>query len=176
MSADKQIQGDSAPLIENAAHLPEQGQASSGLPVRLKIPKINVDTAIEYVGLTANGAMDVPKNPDNVAWFEFGPRPGDNGSAIIAGHYGHWKNGKGSVFDDLNKLQVGDSLVVEDEKGATATFVVRTSRIYDPRADASDVFSSNDGKSHLNLVTCEGVWNKVSKSYSERLVVFTDKE
>jgi hypothetical protein len=58
----------------------------------------------------------------------------------------------------------------------TTTFVVRESRSFNPNADASDVFNSNDEKSHLNLITCEGSWNKDSKSYSQRLVIFTDKE
>ena len=147
----------------------------SGLPVRLKIPSIKVDAAIGRVGLTPDGAMDVPKNPDEVAWFEPGKRPGENGSAVIAGHYG-WKNGKAAAFDDLSQLRKGDKAYVEDDKGATISFVVRESRNYDPKADASDVFGSNDGKPHLNLITCEGAWNEAEKSYSNRLVVFTDKE
>ncbi len=145
------------------------------LPARLKIPAINVDSVVEYVGLDSSGAMDVPESPDNVAWFKLGQRPGENGSAVIAGHYG-WENGKAAAFDNLYKLRKGDKIYVEDEKGAIISFVVRESRRYKPEADASAVFESNDGKAHLNLITCEGDWNKDSKSYSERLVVFTDKE
>lgn len=144
-------------------------------PVRLKIPVINVDASIEYVGLTSAGAMDVPKGPSDVAWFDLGPRPGEDGSAVISGHYG-WKNNIPAVFDYLSKLQKGDQLYIEDENGVVTTFVVRDSRSYGERADATDVFNSSDGKAHLNLVTCEGVWNKLTKSYSKRLVVFTDRE
>lgn len=169
LAASGQLPQESTPGIVSSK------QVNFGSPVRLEIPKINVDAAVEYVGLTSAGAMDVPKGPSNVAWFELGTHPGDNGSAVIAGHYGRWKNGDGSVFDDLNKLSEGDRLYVEDDQGVVATFVVRASRIYDPKADAKDVFGSNDGKSHLNLIACDGVWNKVSKSYSERLVIFTDK-
>ncbi|MDO8593243.1 MAG: class F sortase [bacterium] len=153
----------------------EQNQPANQ-PIRLKIPKINVDAAVEYVGLTSQGAMDVPKGPSDVAWFKLGAHPGDNGSAVIAGHYGRWKNGKGSVFDNLNKLRQGDKLYIEDEKGIIISFVVRESRRYDPKADASDVFNSNDGGSHLNLIACDGVWDKAAKSYSKRLIVFADKE
>lgn len=154
---------------------PKQEQANFGLPVRLKIPSINVDAAIELVGLTSNGEMDIPKGPANVAWFNLGPHPGNIGSAVIAGHYGVWKNGAPTVFNDLKKLQPGAKISVEDDKGATISFIMRESRSFDPAADASGVFSSNDGKSHLNLVTCES-WDSVSESYSKRLVVFTDKE
>jgi LPXTG-site transpeptidase (sortase) family protein len=145
-------------------------------PARLRIPQINVDSPVEFVGLTAAGVMDVPKKPDEVAWLELGRRPGESGSAVIAGHYGTWKNGKGSVFDNLHKLRKGDELFIEDDKGVIISFVMVDSRNYDPEADASDVFSSNDGKSHLNLITCEGVWDEDSQSYPSRLVVFADKK
>jgi LPXTG-site transpeptidase (sortase) family protein len=169
-------QNDSVPPAENSVTLPEQEQAGPGLPIRLIIPSISVNAAIEYVGITSEGEMGVPEGPDDVAWFELGPRPGEIGSAVMAGHYGSWKDGRGSVFDDLNKLKEGDRLYVEDEKGVIISFVVRESRRYDPKADASDVFNSNDGKAHLNLVTCEGVWDQISQNYSQRLVVFADKE
>lgn len=149
-------------------------QTSPGLPIRLKIQRISTDAAIEYVGLTSDGAMDIPKGPVNVAWFNFGPRPGENGSAVIAGHYG-WKNGIPAVFDNVHTLQKGDRIYIEDENGATITFVVRELRTFMETDDASIVFISSDEGAHLNLVTCKGTWNKASKSYSERLVVFADK-
>lgn len=151
------------------------GQANSRFPIRLKIPSINVDAIIEYVGVAPDGAMDAPKGPQNVAWFRFGPRPGENGSAVIAGHYG-WKDGKPAVFDDLYKLQKGDTLSSEDEKGVITIFVVRELRLLGEHEDASNVFGSSDGKAHLNLITCEGVWNAATRSYSKRLVVFTDTQ
>lgn len=168
-----QVQDYSMPTIANAAALNEQIKVRFWSPVRLKIPGINVDAVIEPVGLTPQGAMDVPRDPAGAAWFELGPRPGENGSAVVAGHYG-WKNGIPAVFDNLHKLQKGDRLYVEDEGGVVTTFVVRELRRYSDNADAPDVFSSSDGASHLNLVTCEGVWDKTEKSYSNRLVVFTD--
>lgn len=151
-------------------------QADFGLPIRLEIPMIKVDAPIESLGLTPDGAMAAPKGGVNAAWFNLGPRPGEAGSAVISGHYGTWKNGDGSVFDNLNKLKIGDRISVKDEKGVVTNFLVREIRSYDPDAEASDIFSSNDGKSHLNLITCEGAWNGITKTYSKRLVVFTDKE
>lgn len=171
------IQNSPASLIENVAALSNQEQVntSNELPVRLKIPSINVDAPVEYAGLTSDGAMDVPKGPVNVAWFNLGPRPGENGSAVIAGHYG-WKNNIPAVFDNLHKLSKGDKISTEDEKGVTTVFVVREIQIYGKDEAAPDVFGSDDGKAHLNLITCAGVWNKAEKTRSERLVVFADKE
>lgn len=160
---------------DNIITIKKEEKIIFGLPVRLEIPEINVDANINYVGLNSDGAMDISENQDDVAWFNLGPHPGENGSAVIAGHYGR-KKWKPSVFDNLYKLREGDKLFIEDTQGIIATFVVREIRRYDPKADASDVFNSNDGKAHLNLITCEGSWDDVSQSYSLRLVVFTDKE
>ena len=161
--------------IESAEALTVLADARSELPVRLKIPAIDVESKFEYVGLTPDGSMDAPKEPANAGWFNLGPRPGENGSAVIAGHYG-WKNGIPAVFDNLSKLKKGDKIYIEDENGVSISFVVRESRSYDPKADASTVFNSSDGKAHLNLITCEGSWNRLKKSYSKRLVVFADQE
>lgn len=158
-------------IVSQASQVADQ--TDSGLPIRLKIPKIKLDSSVKYVGLTPDGAMDVPKNPADAGWFNLGPRPGDNGAAVIDGHFGFKK---GSVFDNLYKLGKGDKIYVEDEKGTIITFVVHEILRYDPKADASAVFGLSDDKSHLNLITCEGIWNKVTKNYSQRLVVFTDKE
>ena len=173
LPAGRQVQSGPALLAESDIALPEQEQTRFGLPMRLEIPSINVDASVEYVGLTPDGAMDVPKERVDVAWFNLGPRPGESGSAVIAGHYG-WKNGKASAFDNLYKLRKGDTLYIEDDKGVITSFVVRESRRYDPEADASEVFGSNDGRARLNLVTCEGAWDKVSRTYSKRLVVFAE--
>lgn len=150
-------------------------QAPSVLPVRLKIPAIQVDAAVLSVGLAPDGAMDVPKGPTDVAWFDKGALPGENGSAVMAGHFG-WKDNIPAVFDDLSTLRKGDKIYVENDTGEMTTFVVRESRLFGEQGNAAEVFSSSDGKAHLNLITCEGVWNKETKSYSERLVVFADKE
>jgi len=157
---------------QGTANLPNQ--ANLLLPTRLKIPKIKADSLIESVGLTSLGAIDSPLGPKNAGWFNLGIIPGENGSAIIDGHSG-WKNGIPAVFDSLYKLKKGDKIYVENGKGVTTTFIVREIKNYDPNADAEDVFSSNDNKAHLNLITCGGTWDNTAKTHSKRLVVFTDK-
>ncbi len=144
----------------------------ANLPVRLKIPSIAVDAAVENVGVTSGGAMDTPQNSDNVGWFDLNARPGEIGSAVIAGHLDA-RTGAPAVFANLNKLRPGDKVSITDDQGKIISFVVRESRLYDANADAKDVFSSASG-THLNLITCNGSWDKSKKSYTQRLVVFTD--
>jgi len=144
-------------------------------PVRIRIPSIGIDTSIEPVALTATAAMDTPKNPLDAGWYDLGPRPGEIGNAVIDGHV-DWYNGGAAVFANLDKLTNGDKIMIDDASGSTVTFTVRKSLRFDPSADATAVFISNDGLAHLNLITCDGVWDKQTKQYSKRLVVFADKE
>lgn len=143
-------------------------------PSRLRIPAIGVDAPIGAVGLAADGSMDVPKHPANTVWYAPGPRPGEVGSAVIAGHVS-WVVKATAVFAKLHTLRPGDTITVQDGAGETVSFVVREIRTYGAAADASDVFFSTDGKAHLNLVTCSGTWDKSEKQYAERLVVFADR-
>lgn len=144
-------------------------------PLRIKIPSIKVDAIIENVGLAKDGSVGVPKGPKTAAWFNLSSSPGATGSSVVSGHSG-WRNGIPAVFDNLYKLKKGDKIYVENDKGEATTFVVREIKRYDPKAQVPDVFFLNDGKAHLNLITCTGIWSVINKSRSERLVVFTDKE
>lgn len=144
-----------------------------GSPTRVTVPVIGVDTTSVPVGIAADNTMEIDNNIERTAWYKLGPKPGEIGSAVIAGHYG-WVRNQPSVFNNLNTLKANDSVQVYDDQNNLATFVVRQVRSYDPAADATEVFRSSDGKAHLNLITCEGAWNEALKTYSQRLVVFTD--
>lgn len=142
-------------------------------PVQLKINRIDVEATITPVGLTLEGDMDIEENPAQLAWYKHGPKPGEEGSAVIAGHYG-WNGDIPSIFNELHKLMKGDEIVVFQADGKTKTFVVTKTEVYEPQQDATYVFKSDDGKAHLNLITCQGAWVDAAQSYTERLVVFTD--
>jgi sortase A len=164
-----------APAIEFVQSASSSVQENTGAPVRLNIPDINVNAFVESVGLTALGAVGVPEGPVDVAWYDMGTRPGAIGSAVIVGHEG-WKDGIAAVFDNLNKLVLGEKIYLTDNTGTTTVFIVRHIRLYGEHDSVPAVFNSTDGLAHLNLITCEGIWNAAKESYSGRLVVFTDKE
>lgn len=152
----------------------KQPEVNYSSPVRLKIPKINIDAAIEHMGLTPEGDMQEPAKLRDVGWYKFGSHPGNKGSAVIAGHYSLSKDA--SIFDKLHTLSRDDVVYVEDEEGAIATFTVRELKTYNKDAAAPEIFSSSDEKAHLNLITCAGTWQKAQRTYSDRLVVFTDRK
>lgn len=141
-------------------------------PVRLIIPKIGLNAAIEDVGLTTGDAMAAPSGPDAVGWYKYGPRPGNRGSAVMDGHSGY-AHGRVAAFDDLPKLSKGDKLYVQDASGKLVSFVVSKTQLYARDANAAAVFAPT-ASSRLNLITCTGSWDAAAGTHSQRLVVFAD--
>lgn len=144
---------------------------SVGQPTRLQIPAARVDTSFEYVGLLTSGAMDVPKDPAKVAWYKLGPKPGEKGNAIVAGHV-DW-GGKLQVFYPLKDLKPGDSVTVTDENGRKYEFVVKWSKWYPwnaPDTDIKDIYQQSD-RTEITLITCGGEFDHVTRNYLDRLVV-----
>ena len=166
------VAGTGVPVSSAYSSIPTPGAAPSGLPVRLEIPIIGVDSFIEDAYITPQGAMEVPAGTVDVAWFALGPHPGQVGSAVVGGHFGI-ENGVPFVFYNLSKLKVGDDIYIVDDEGNTITFVITATSLFAANADATTVFTSNDGLEHLNLITCEGIWNEVAGEYPDRTVVFT---
>lgn len=147
--------------------------ASSSPPVRLLIPSLNIDAAVQEVGVTARGNMGVPSNYTDVGWYRWGPAPGAKGSAVIDGHV---DNGFGlsGVFKKLSELQKGDSVYVTTREQVTLHFVVTGIERYPYESAPTELVFSRQDKARLNLITCEGRWVAADKTYNQRLVVYTE--
>jgi LPXTG-site transpeptidase (sortase) family protein len=115
--------------------------------------------------------MDTPKDADNGAWYNLGYKPGQVGSAVIAGHLDK-ENGDPAVFWRVTELNTGDKIIITDVKDQTYTFEVMDIQKY-PYDDfpLQKVFGSSS-KPMLNLITCQGDWDSKAKNYSHRMVVF----
>lgn len=146
--------------------------SASSTPSRLLIPHIEVDTHVQLVGLTQTKNMAVPNNFTDVGWYRLGFAPGVYGNAVIAGHLDNGK-GKSAVFENLHKLQIGDSVYVINNAGEKLEFQVTGSERYDyDNAPVQEIFGPAD-EARLNLITCDGVWDNSKRIYDKRLVVYT---
>ncbi len=141
-------------------------------PVALTIPIIGVRTELMYLGLTSDGAMQVPPlTMSSVAgWYRGSPRPGAIGSAIIVGHVD--TIGGPAVFFRLDTLRRGDKIYVTRADGTLVEFRVTavqkylkdhfpTETVYGPTPDAE-----------LRLITCGGVFDKATGHYLSNIVVY----
>ncbi|MGH7922052.1 MAG: class F sortase [Candidatus Dormibacteraceae bacterium] len=137
-------------------------------PTALSIPAIGVQAQVEDVGLDATGAMAVPSNIDDTAWYDDGPAPGQAGDAVLDGHL-DWYTGP-AVFWNLANLHAGDTISVTMSSGSRLNFDVETLQSY-PYTSAPPGLFSTSGPPRLSLITCAGQWDAGKQIYSNRLVV-----
>jgi sortase (surface protein transpeptidase) len=154
--------------------LAAQSPAAEAAPKHLLIPALGINAFIEAVGTLPNGDMATPtQSPwEHVGWYDAGPRPGEQGSAVIDGHLDR-PGGYPAVFWRLRELRVGDEVLVVKSNGKKLTFYVTRVAFYTPQAaPIQDIFGNSAG-TYLNLITCAGDWIPSEHQTTLRLVVFT---
>jgi LPXTG-site transpeptidase (sortase) family protein len=130
---------------------------------RLSIPAIGVNAGIIPVGVTRSGHLAIGRSVRDVYRWRSGVQPGQQGSAVLAGHT--WSKGPG-VFDDLGRLRPGNLVVV----GRNRFEVTRVRRVTGlSRAAVAGLFSDR-GKPRLVLITC-GDRNDLTGVYRTRIIV-----
>lgn len=159
-----------APKLEQSA--PARTAPVASRPERLIIPSLQIDALVQQVGIKANGAMATPSNFTDVGWYKYGTIPGQEGSAVIAGHLDNGLALPG-VFKHLSELQVGDDLYVQTVDGSKLRFVVKDIKKYPYTAVPTEKVFNAQGAAQLNLITCEGSWLPSARTYDHRLIVYT---
>jgi sortase (surface protein transpeptidase) len=144
------------------------------LPLRLRIPLINVDAPIEAVGISTSGTMSSPAHDPwgDVGWYDAGPGPGQYGSSVIDGHLDR-PGGSPAVFWLLSELHTGNEVDVMNSNRQTVRFRVVKIAYYPPQhAPLQEIFEKEDG-TYLNLVTSAGDWIPSQHQTTLRLVIYT---
>jgi LPXTG-site transpeptidase (sortase) family protein len=142
------------------------------IPTRLQIPAIHLDTQVEPVGILSNGQMGVPTSFSTVGVLNPWTMPGEEGNAVIAGHFDHYTGP--AIFYNLRKLKPGDKVMVSDKTGAKLTFIVKEVQAFKTQDAPLERIFGNSQKVQLNLITCAGKFNKKTRHHAKRLVVFTE--
>ncbi|GAA4926074.1 hypothetical protein GCM10023237_54530 [Streptomyces coeruleoprunus] len=138
---------------------------------RLAIPAITIEAPVVGLGLDRAGQLLSPPvdNPRLVGWYEDGPTPGEQGTAIAVGHR-DTRTGP-AVFLDLHSLKPGNTVRVAREDGLTAVFTVDRVRTYDKERFPDKEVYGETGRPELRLLTCGGSFDH-KKGYASNVVVF----
>lgn len=142
-------------------------------PVAIDIPAIGVHSTLQYLGLTEEGALEVPApgpHYNEAAWYRYSPTPGSLGPAIIFGHVDSARDGP-SVFFRLGDLRPGDKVMVARADGLIAEF-----RVDGVRRDPKDEFPTqlvygNTDRAALRLLTCGGTFDVATGHYLDNVIV-----
>ncbi len=162
------------PVLDRpTAQVPDYARSSAtvGVPASLAIPSINASAPILPFGLDDQGSMVAPKTATDTAWYAPGVRPGQPGNAAIAGHVDFAGVGP-AVFWNLQKLTVGAEIVVTDDAGQRRRFLVTEVENYPAdQAPLEHIFGPTAAV-NLNLISCLGNFDPVTRSYDRRIVVY----
>jgi Sortase domain len=144
--------------------------ARVGRPVYLSIPVIGVRTRLIRLGLTAQGTLQVPASTSVAGWYTGSPRPGQVGSAVIAGHIDSYL-GPG-IFFRLRLLRPGDRVYVRHADGTLAVFRVYAERSYPKNHFPTQRVYGPAPDPELRLITCGGTFDPATGSYLNNVVVY----
>lgn len=159
------------PLWQESINI-SHGNPERPIPASLTIERIGVKADIDPYGVNArSGEMDVPRNVEDVAWYQHGPSPGANGSAVLAAHVDLTGQGPG-VFFDIKKLNPGDFIEIEYEDGSQQGFVVEARSTYLKDELPLEAIFSRSGPPVLTLITCGGGFDSSVSRYDSNVVVY----
>jgi hypothetical protein len=143
----------------------------AGWPKVLAIPRMGVAHApIEYNAFSSAKDIDAPFRWGDVAWYDRGPRPGDQGRASIYGHLDSYTGP--AVFYHLKYLRKGDIVKVSYKGGRTLSFKVQWSHLYPNNRLPTNFLYGRTTQRGLSLITCGGFFHRDGTGYDHKLVVY----
>ena len=156
--------------IGSAIYDPDEHTDDFPTPVSISIESLDVTAAtVVDVGVETNGDMEIP-GADAVGWYRFNPKPGQEGSSVLAAHIA-W-NGTNGVFRYLADVEDGDRVTIGYDDGSAATFEIVEVSQYDKQSLPLDRIFAKDGDPVLTLITCGGDFNRSLRSYEDNIVAY----
>ncbi len=168
----------SATAVPSAPAVPTRDAAPADLPappapVRLSVPRLGVDAAVDAVGVEPDGQMTVPAEVHRVGWYRFGPVPGGAGSSVLAGHVDSRTQGLGAMAQ-LRDAVPGDDILVTDAAGVASRWRVVSREVISKQVLPLDRLFAREGPPRLTLITCGGPFLPEFRSYRDNVVVVAE--
>ena len=142
--------------------------------VRLVIPKAKVNHRFVTKGLNERREMEEPGGKDDVAWYNFSTRPGFGSNAVLSGHV-DWYTGDLGVFWFLRDLREGDEAEVHYSDGMVLKYRVFRVEVYGVGDAPVAEITGPTAKDQLTMITCDGVFQRATRDYTQRRVVFAER-
>lgn len=142
-------------------------------PVRLAVPALGVDAPVEPVGVRDDGQMALPGDVDRLGWYRFGPVPGAEGSAVLAGHVDDVTQGLGALAP-LRDAEPGAEVLVTDAVGTATRWRVLSREVVEKQALPLDRIFARSGPPRLVLATCGGPFLSDVGGYRDNVVVVAE--
>jgi LPXTG-site transpeptidase (sortase) family protein len=115
--------------------------------------------------------MEAPRDPKTVGWLNIGPKPGEIGNAIFAGHYDD-QSGHPAIFAHLQRIPIGSEIMVHMVDGTQRSFFVDFVGETNTAENNIQAITRQTSYPSITLVTCHGSWDARNGIYSKRLIVY----
>lgn len=138
---------------------------------RLAIDFLDVDAPVMNLRLDRQRRLPAPPDDDanRVGWYEAGPSPGQQGTAVAVGHLD--TDTGPAVFAGLGELRRGRLVEVTRADGRVAVYAVDAIKSYEKDRFPNREVYGNRGRPELRLITCGGNYDRRT-GYSGNVVVF----
>jgi len=142
------------------------------LPKYIDIAKLSVHARIKSMSVNSQNQLQAPGNVYDAGWYNSSAQPGQPGAMLVDGHISSWTTN--GVFYGLNKLVVGDPIVITRGDGKTFTYKVVKAEVDDAKSVdmASLLVSEDTAKPGLNLISCSGDVIPGTNEFDKRIVVY----
>jgi sortase A len=174
LKAGSEKDGGDRSVVVTASPVPAVATPSGAPPARIVIPSIGVDAPITTKDMDADGVMEPPDGPEDVAWYGFTARPGGGSNAVFSAHVDYHGYGP-AVFADLKKLEKGDLVEVHTADGAVYRYEVTLSLSYPAETAPFEEIVGPTSREVITLITCAGSFDQAARQYSHRLVVRAER-
>lgn len=174
LRAGSEKDGSDRFLVATASPVPAVATPSGAPPARIVIPRIGVDAPITTKDMDADGVMEPPDGPEDVAWYGFTARPGSGSNAVFSAHVDYHGYGP-AVFADLKTLKKGDLVEVHTADGAVYRYEVTLSLSYPAETAPFEDIVGPTSREVITLITCAGTFDQAARRYSHRLVVRAER-
>ena len=158
------------PVIQVRPATPQAQTPKDPAPRFLTVAGTTINMPIVEVGVSPDGAMEIPEPFEEAGWYRFGPAPGAAaGTAVVAAHVDTTSDS--APFSQLKSLAPGTLVTVQREGAPPLTFRVTGVELMAKDAfDGTSIFR-RDGPHQLKLVTCGGRWLDEQQDYGDNVIV-----
>jgi sortase (surface protein transpeptidase) len=176
-----------APPVEGARLAPPALHGVDGAPQRrrrlidaraapprsIRIPAIGVSARVVALGLNPDRTLEVPRRWADAGWYTGGPRPGQRGPAVIAGHVDSMSGP--AVFYRLGELRRGALVRIRRADGSTVTYGVEGVERWPKNRFPTGRVYGRTVRSTLRLITCGGAFDKATGHYLDNVIVYATR-
>ena len=147
--------------------------ARAPAPRWIRIPAIGVSAPMVALGLNADRTLEVPRRWGDTGWYTGGPKPGERGPAVIAGHVDSTSGP--AVFYRLGQLRRGALVHIRRADRTVVSFRVEgVERWPKDRFPTRRVYRRT-ARSTLRLITCGGSFNGATGHYTDNVIVYATR-